>query len=55
MLFAFLVFSSIFTAYLSCVWNTRNATNIFVKMYLLLLAVYFGYNAFVHPIFQSIL
>ncbi len=55
MIFAFLVASTVFTAFLFTVWTGKSVLNIFVKMYFLLLTVYFGYSTFMHETFQTLL
>ncbi len=55
MIFAFLVTSTVFTAFLFTIWITKGVFNIFTKMYLLLLTVYFGYSTFTHETFQTLL
>lgn len=55
MIFAFLVASTVFMAFLFVLWTRKNVLNIFIKMYLLLLTVYFGYSTFMHETFQTLL
>lgn len=55
MTLAFYIFSCCMAAFLFSIWETDRTVNVFLKMYFLILAVYFGYNAFNHPVFQSIL
>ena len=55
MLFAFLMVSTAFTAFLFTIWNTKGFFNTLIKMYFLLLTVYFGHSVFVHETFQTVL
>jgi type VI protein secretion system component VasF len=55
MIFAFLVASTVFTAFLFTIWNTEGIWNVLIHMYLLLLTVYFGYSTFMHETFQTLL
>jgi hypothetical protein len=55
MIFAFLVASAVFTAFLFTIWVTKGIWNVLVKMYFLLLTVYFGYSTFMHETFQTLL
>lgn len=55
MTLAFYIFSRLQAVILFSIWSTDRAVNVFLKMYFLILAVYFGYNAFNHPVFQSII
>lgn len=51
----FYIFSCAMAVILFSIWDTDRAVNVFLKVYFLILAVYFGYNSFNHPVFQSIL
>lgn len=55
MLFAFLMTSTVFTAFLFTVCSTKGFSNTLIKMYFLLLTVYFGHSVFVHETFQTFL